>query len=228
MAVGSGVDLDQMTWRGALRREGALGAALPADQAPLLAASSTGSSAFPPPGPDGPVLVTLLSPLVCTDLSLDGFTQAQVFRSCRYPDVSQKCVIFRNSPRSFSLEIQLPEALPKQQPPLPQASKSEGPSFLQAVRLTDTLSGEEILLLLLFLLRLEPQENAHIVVHASHVPQSCPALCDPTDCSPPVSLSRGFSGQEYWSEVKVPQSCLTLCHPWTVACRAPPFVKFSS
>ena len=65
VAVGSGVDLDQMTWRGALRREGVLGAALPADQAPLLAASSTGSSAFPPPGPDGPVLVTLLSPLVC-------------------------------------------------------------------------------------------------------------------------------------------------------------------
>ena len=72
----------QMTRRGSLRREGPLGAALPADQAPLLASSSTGSSAFPPPGPDGPVLVTRLSPLVCTDLSLDGFTQAQVFRSC--------------------------------------------------------------------------------------------------------------------------------------------------
>ena len=31
--------------------------------------------------------------------------------------------------------------------------------------------------------------------------QSCPALCDPVDCSQPGSppLSMGFSGQEYWS-----------------------------
>ena len=31
------------------------------------------------------------------------------------------------------------------------------------------------------------------------VAQSCPALCDPIDYSPPDSLSMGFSKQEYWS-----------------------------
>ena len=31
------------------------------------------------------------------------------------------------------------------------------------------------------------------------VAQSCPTLCDPMDCSQPVSLSMGFSRQEYWS-----------------------------
>ena len=29
--------------------------------------------------------------------------------------------------------------------------------------------------------------------------QSCPALCDPMDCSPPGSSVWGFSRQEYWS-----------------------------
>ena len=29
--------------------------------------------------------------------------------------------------------------------------------------------------------------------------QSCPTLCDPMDCSPPVSLSMGFSRQGCWS-----------------------------
>ena len=29
--------------------------------------------------------------------------------------------------------------------------------------------------------------------------QTCPTLCDPMDCSPPGSLSMGFSRQEYWS-----------------------------
>ena len=29
--------------------------------------------------------------------------------------------------------------------------------------------------------------------------QSCPTSCDPMDCSPPGSLSMGFSRQEYWS-----------------------------
>ena len=32
--------------------------------------------------------------------------------------------------------------------------------------------------------------------------QSCPTLCDPTDCSPPLSV--GFSRQEYWSELPCP------------------------
>ena len=69
------------------------------------------------------------------------------------------------------------------------------------------------------------------------VAQSCPTLCDPMDCSPPVSpLSMEFSRPEYWSgwpfpspgvlpdsgieprspalvKVKVAQSCPTLCDP---------------
>ena len=31
------------------------------------------------------------------------------------------------------------------------------------------------------------------------IAQSCPTLCDPMDCSPPVPWSMGFSRQEYWS-----------------------------
>ena len=31
------------------------------------------------------------------------------------------------------------------------------------------------------------------------VTQSCPALCDPMDCSPPGSSAIEFSRQEYWS-----------------------------
>ena len=39
--------------------------------------------------------------------------------------------------------------------------------------------------------------------------QSCPILCDPTDCSPPylptlAHLSKGFSKQEYWSGLPFP------------------------
>ena len=34
--------------------------------------------------------------------------------------------------------------------------------------------------------------------------QSCPALCDPMDCSPPGSLFVGFSRQEYWSGLPLP------------------------
>ena len=36
------------------------------------------------------------------------------------------------------------------------------------------------------------------------VAQSCPSLCDPTDCSPPGSSIHEFSVQEYWSEVTFP------------------------
>ena len=34
--------------------------------------------------------------------------------------------------------------------------------------------------------------------------QSCLTLCDPMDCSPQVSLSMGFSRQEYWSGLLFP------------------------
>ena len=37
-------------------------------------------------------------------------------------------------------------------------------------------------------------------VHA----QSCLTLCDPTDCSPPGSLSMGFPRQEDWSGLPFP------------------------
>ena len=36
------------------------------------------------------------------------------------------------------------------------------------------------------------------------VTQSCPTLCDPMDCSPPVPLSMRLSRQEYWSELPFP------------------------
>ena len=38
----------------------------------------------------------------------------------------------------------------------------------------------------------------------SEVTQSCPALSDPMDCSPPGPLSMGFPRQEYWSRVPLP------------------------
>ena len=36
------------------------------------------------------------------------------------------------------------------------------------------------------------------------VTQLCLTLCDPTDCSPPVSLSMEFSRKEYWSGLPFP------------------------
>ena len=36
------------------------------------------------------------------------------------------------------------------------------------------------------------------------VTQSCPALCDPMDCSPTVSLSMGLPRQEYWRGLPFP------------------------
>ena len=36
------------------------------------------------------------------------------------------------------------------------------------------------------------------------VTQSCPALCDPMDCSHQAPLSMGFSRQEYWSGLPFP------------------------
>ena len=34
--------------------------------------------------------------------------------------------------------------------------------------------------------------------------QLCPALCNPTDCSPPGSSVHGISRQEYWSGLPCP------------------------
>ena len=36
------------------------------------------------------------------------------------------------------------------------------------------------------------------------VSKSCLTHCGPMDCSPPGSLSMGFSGQEYWSGLSFP------------------------
>ena len=36
------------------------------------------------------------------------------------------------------------------------------------------------------------------------VAQSCPALCDPMNCSLPGPLSMGFSRQEHWSGFSFP------------------------
>ena len=49
-----------------------------------------------------------------------------------------------------------------------------------------------------------------LLLSESEVPQSCPTLCDPVDCSLPGSsayqapLSMGFSRQEYWSGLPFP------------------------
>ena len=53
------------------------------------------------------------------------------------------------------------------------------------------------------------KENSHPRAHVSiflvtflcfcSVTQSCPALCDPVDCSPPGSLSTGFFREEHWA-----------------------------
>ena len=43
-----------------------------------------------------------------------------------------------------------------------------------------------------------------VCVCAHSVVQSCPTLCNPMDCSPPGSLSMGFSKQEYWNGLSFP------------------------
>ena len=51
-----------------------------------------------------------------------------------------------------------------------------------------------------------PAQSPQTLVVIMCVPalQSCPALCDSTDCRPPGSLSMGFSRQEYWSGLPCP------------------------
>ena len=44
----------------------------------------------------------------------------------------------------------------------------------------------------------------HYTTLESEVAQSCPALCDPVDCSPQAPPSMGFSRQEYWSGLPFP------------------------
>ena len=43
----------------------------------------------------------------------------------------------------------------------------------------------------------------NIIVHAKLL-QLCPTRCDPVDCSPPDSMSMGFSRQEYWNGLPCP------------------------
>ena len=68
--------------------------------------------------------------------------------------------------------------------------------------------------------------------------QLCPALCYPTDGSPPGSSVPGFSRQEYWSGLPFPSpmhacmlnhlSHVRLCGTlWTAAHQAPLFTGFS-
>ena len=44
----------------------------------------------------------------------------------------------------------------------------------------------------------------HFVAVAAKSFQSCPTLCDPTDCSPPGSMTMGFSRQEYCNGLPCP------------------------
>ena len=44
-----------------------------------------------------------------------------------------------------------------------------------------------------------PLQDAAAAAGAAKSLQSCPTLCNPTDSSPPGSLSLGFSRKEHWS-----------------------------
>ena len=67
--------------------------------------------------------------------------------------------------------------------------------------------------------------------------RSCPALCDPVDCSPPGTSIHGASPGKnarfyiyiyiHWSEVKSLSRVRLFMTPWTVAHQAPPSVGFS-
>ena len=50
---------------------------------------------------------------------------------------------------------------------------------------------------------LEDEEQEESRMHAKSL-QSCQTLCNPMDCSLPVSVSMGFSRQEYWSGLPCP------------------------
>ena len=76
------------------------------------------------------------------------------------------------------------------------------------------------------LLKLYCIQQLLITAAAAKSLQSCPALCDPVDSSPPGSPVLGFSRQEHWSglhfllqyikvksESEVTQSCPTLSDP---------------
>ena len=56
----------------------------------------------------------------------------------------------------------------------------------------------------------------------------CPTLCNSTDCICQVSLSMGFSRQEYWPvPVKLLSRVRLFAIPWTLAYQAPPSMEFS-
>jgi len=67
----------------------------------------------------------------------------------------------------------------------------------------------------------------------SEVPQSCPTLSDPMDCSPPGPSVHGIFQARVleWGAIafssEVPQSCPALATPWTVAHHAPQSMEFS-
>ena len=65
-------------------------------------------------------------------------------------------------------------------------------------------SGELVSLLLLDLEQYFVFLFAPVAAAAAKLLQSCLTLCDPTDGSPPGSLSLGFSRQEHWSELPFP------------------------
>ena len=72
------------------------------------------------------------------------------------------------------------------------------------------VQGLQIDELCLWILSEVPRQKGHThfrlksVSVLSKLLQSYPTLCNPTDCSPPGSLSLGFSRQEHWSGVPFP------------------------
>ena len=60
----------------------------------------------------------------------------------------------------------------------------------------------------------------------SEVAQSCPTLSNPMDCSPPGSLSIGFSRQEYWRGMPLPSHFWEKCKNTQIHMYTGTHVKF--
>ena len=53
-----------------------------------------------------------------------------------------------------------------------------------------------------FLTKVKGRWLVYVCMHAKSL--LCLTLCDPMDCSPPGSLSMGFSREEYWNGLPCP------------------------
>ena len=101
------------------------------------------------------------------------------------------------TPACASLQV---DSLPTEPPVKPKNTEVCSLSFLQGIFLTQELN-QGLLHCRQILYQLSYRE-AHIVKVL--VTQSCPALCNPMDCSPLGSSVRGILHQEYWNGLPFP------------------------